>query len=579
MDKPTLSINAPDFPAKKLEIGIHSFKDRILENCVYVDKTPYIYELIRRESNCFLSRPRRFGKSLLISTLKEIFSGSKELFKDCRIYDKINWETYTIIHLDFINVDFKNFGLEKAIDHTLEKISRQFNITLTGQSIKEKFGEMIEVLSKDKKVVILIDEYDKPIMDYIDDIPEAEKNRDILKNFYSVLKSHVPHIRFLLITGVSKFSRVSIFSDLNHLADISIDPQYSNMLGYTEEEIEYYFSDYIRNWEERKGEKREILFEGLKNYYDGYSWDGENFVYNPFSILSFFRTYRFGNYWFATGSPTSLVKKIRNANIAIDRYECLRVGDSFFEKFDISSLDIAVLLFQTGYLTIKAVEGKNYVLSYPNLEVRESFFQYLLEGYSGKTQEEITPVTETIRQTLKAHNIDGFIQCLKVLLSSIPYNIQIENREAYYHSLVYIALRLSMIDVQCEIQSAIGRSDIVVLTDPNIYIIEFKIGSAGTALSQIEEKKYYLPYLDKDKKVTLLGIGFNETERNIGDWKIREIEKGSVDLGKPKPVRSSTDESEHRLERQMAKRMLADGLSIDRIMKYTGLSEKEIKGL
>ncbi|MGE5342862.1 MAG: AAA family ATPase, partial [Candidatus Omnitrophota bacterium] len=288
----------------KLEISIHSFRDRILKNCVYVDKTQYIYELISRDSNCFLSRPRRFGKSLLLSTLKEIFSGSKELFKNCWIYDKIDWETYTIIHLDFIKVDFKTLGLEKALDNQLERMAREFNIQLTGKSIKEKLDDMIGILSKDKEVVILIDEYDKPVIDYIEDIPEAEKNRDILKNFYSVLKSQVPNIRFLLITGVSKFSRVSIFSDLNHLKDITIQSLYSKMLGYTTEEIEYYFSDYIDKWEKHSGQNREILFEDLKNYYNGYSWDGENFVYNPFSILSFFDDYELENYWFATGSPT-----------------------------------------------------------------------------------------------------------------------------------------------------------------------------------------------------------------------------------------------------------------------------------
>ncbi|MGE5344137.1 MAG: AAA family ATPase [Candidatus Omnitrophota bacterium] len=324
MEDVMVSVGGSPVPAHKLEIGIHSFKDRILKNCVYVDKTQYIYDLINRESNCFLSRPRRFGKSLLISTLKEIFKGSKELFKNCWIYNKTTWEAYTIIHIDFIEIDFKTFGLEPAIDNQLEAMAAQFDIKLARKSIKEKFAELIQILAKDKQVVILIDEYDKPITEYIDNIPEAEKNRDILKNFYSVLKSQVSNIRFLLITGVSKFSRVSIFSDLNHLADITIDPRYSKMLGYTSEEIEHYFSDYIDAWEAQTHESRTILFE----------------------------------------------------------------------KFDISSLDISVLLFQTGYLTIKALKDKKYVLSYPNLEVRESFLQYLLEGYSGKSEDELSPVTE-----------------------------------------------------------------------------------------------------------------------------------------------------------------------------------------
>ncbi|MGE5343437.1 MAG: AAA family ATPase [Candidatus Omnitrophota bacterium] len=580
MGKSSISTEASHLPAKKLEIGIHSFKDRIQQNCIYVDKTQHIYELINRESNCFLSRPRRFGKSLLISTLKEIFSGNKELFKDCWIYDKIDWEMYTIIHLDFIEVDFKKFGLERAIDNKLRKMSQQFNIELSGESIKEKFSEMIETLSKDKKVVILIDEYDKAITEYINNIPEAEKNRDILKNFYSVLKSRVPNIRFLLITGVSKFSQVSIFSDLNHLADISTDPQYSTMLGYTAEEIDHYFSDYIDIWEKRNGQKREALFEKLKDYYNGYSWDGENFVYNPFSILSFFRTYLFENYWFATGSPTFLVNKLKNTNIVIDKYECLKVNKNFFEKFDIGSLDISILLFQTGYLTIKDKKDGLYTLSYPNLEVRESFLQYLLEGYSGKTQDEISPVTEKIKQTLNENKIEDFIQSLQILLSSIPYNIQIENREAYYHSLIYVALRLSMMDVQCEIQTAIGRSDIIVCTDSYVYIIELKMGSAATALNQIEEKKYYYPYLNTNKKIILLGIGLNPTERNIGKWEVRRIEEGEIKPEvKTQSPEDAIEEGKKEEKRQMARQMLADNLPIGMIIKYTGLTEEEIRKL
>ncbi|MGE5339868.1 MAG: AAA family ATPase [Candidatus Omnitrophota bacterium] len=577
MDNAKVSTGGAPVPAHKLEIGIHSFKDRILKNCVYVDKTQYIDDLVSRESNCFLSRPRRFGKSLLISTLKELFSGNKELFKRCWIYDKFEWEKYPIIHLDFINVDFKTVGLETALHHTLKTLADSFHITLSSETIKERFLELINLVSRDKQVVILIDEYDKPITEYIEDISVAEKNRDILKNFYSVLKSQVSNIRFLLITGVSKFSRVSIFSDLNHLADITIDSRYSQMLGYTFEEIEHYFSFYIEEWEAQTHESRAILFEKLKEYYNGYSWDGKHFVYNPFSILSFFRTYEFRNYWFATGAPTFLVKKLKNTDISIDRYECLSVSENFFEKFDISSFDISVLLFQTGYLTIKELRDKKYVLSYPNLEVRESFLHYLLEGYSGKSEGELSPVTAGIKQALNENKIEDFIQSLKILLSSIPYNIQIENREAYYHSLIYIALRLSMLAVHCEIQSAVGRSDMVVSTDGYIYVIEFKMGSAASALTQIEERKYYYPYLDNNKKIILLGIGFNETERNIGGWEVREIEKGEV---KPKiKVPLPKAEIEHPIEREMARRMLEKNYPVEEIIALTGLSEEEIRSL
>jgi hypothetical protein len=390
--------NAPIPQAFKLGISNHTFKDRILDNCIYVDKTQYIYDLITLDYNYFLSRPRRFGKSLLISTLKELFSGNKELFKNCWIYDKLDWQEYPIIHIDFLGIDFKKTGLERAIHDKLHSLAGQFNIRLSSESINDNFFELIETLSKTKKTVILVDEYDKPITDYIENVQEAQKNRDILKDFYSILKAQNHNIKFLLITGVSRFSRVSIFSDINHLTDITLHPRYSRMLGYTTGEIERYFALYITEWEKQTGKTRDTLFESLKEHYNGYSWDGENFVYNPFSILNFFDTFQFKNYWFASGSPTFLVNKLRNAAVDVSKYERLCVEDNFFEKFEINTINISVLLFQTGYLTIKGIENGKYILSYPNKEVKVSFLQYLLEGLSGKSQEVTTGVTEMIKR-------------------------------------------------------------------------------------------------------------------------------------------------------------------------------------
>ncbi|MGE5342264.1 MAG: AAA family ATPase [Candidatus Omnitrophota bacterium] len=557
----------------KLEIGKHTFKDRILNDCIYVDKTQYIYELMSRDSNCFLSRPRRFGKSLLISTFKEIFSGSRELFKNCWIYDNIQWQAYPIIHLDFLGVDYKTLGLERALSKKMDAVAAGFNINLTGESGKEKFGELIEILAKEKPVVVLVDEYDKPIIDYLENLPKAEKNREILKNFYSILKAKSADIRFLFITGVSKFSRISIFSDLNHLKDITIHPRYSQMLGYTQDEIEYYFSDYIAEWEKKTGQDRQILFEKLKDYYNGYSWDGMHFVYNPFSILSFFDSFRLNNYWFATGSPTFLVNILKKTGVSIDRYEHMNVSETFFEKFDIGTIgitNISSLLFQTGYLTIKAIKDDTYTLSYPNREVRTAFLQYLLEGFSNKPEDETKEITSELRQALADKKIDDFIQNIQTLLSTIPYNMHIENREAYYHSLIYVALKISMMDAQAEIQTALGRSDIVVSIGRYVYVIEFKMGSAQSAIDQIESKQYYAPYLGKNKTIILLGIGLDESKRNIGDWKTREI-GGEIGVEIPKEVKDE--------KYQMVKQMLADHLPMELIVKYSGLSEEEIKKL
>jgi len=577
----------------KLEIGKHTFRDRILENCIYVDKTQYIYELISRDSNCFLSRPRRFGKSLLISTFKEIFSGNQELFKNCWIYDKIEWQQYPIIHLDFLGIDFKELGLQRALSQKMDSLAAQFNIKLTEESSKGKFLQLIEILSKDKKVVVLIDEYDKPIIDYLEDTPAAKKNRDIIKNFYSTLKALTHHIKFLFITGVSKFSKVSIFSDLKHLNDITLHPRYAKMLGYTQEEIEYFFSYYITSWENQTGQKRNILFDKLKDYYNGYSWDGINFVYNPFSILSFFGTYQFRNYWFSTGSPTFLVNTLKKTCVAIDRYEHLKVSGNFFEKFDIGTIDIdniSSILFQTGYLTIKELKDREYILSYPNREVKTAFLQYLLEGFSNKPEYETGEITSKIKQALSKNKIENFIQEIKKLLSSIPYNIHIENREAYYHSLIYLALKVSMTDARAEIQTALGRSDIVAAIDRYIYIMEFKRGSAQSALDQIEEKQYYSPYLEENKQVILLGIGLSDSERNIGDWIAREIggetrrdmTRETIEKKRESTSQSTTNEIEENKKKEkqlMAKQMLTDKLPIELIIKYTGLSAEEINEL
>ncbi len=569
--------NAPVSPENKLgyklEIGRHNFKDRILKNCIYVDKTEYIYQLINQDSNCFLSRPRRFGKSLLISTLKELFSGSQELFKNCWIYDQIDWQEYPIIHLDFLGVDYKTMGLEHALSKKLDSLANQFNAKLSGESIKEKFSELILISAKDKQVVILIDEYDKPIIDYMDNIPEAKKNRDILKNFYSILKEKSPYIQFLLITGVSKFSKISIFSDLNHLRDITLDSRYSRMLGYTLEEIKQYFPTYIDQWEKQTGQEREILFEKLKDFYNGYSWDGFHFMYNPFSILSFFGNYQFDNYWFSTGTPTFLVNILKKTDILISQYDSMCVSANFFEKFDIGTIgidNISSLLFQTGYLTIKEIKDQLYTLSYPNREVKTAFLHYLLEGFSNKPEYETNLITAQLREALVENNIEKFIQSLRALLSSIPYNIQIPQREAYYHSLIYIALKMSMMDVQAEIQTALGRSDIVVSIGSFVYIIEFKMSTAQIALDQIEEKQYYAPYLGKDKKIILLGIGFDETKRNIGDWKAREV-GSDTKIYLPKDAQGE--------KQRMAKLMLNKNYPLEEIISLTGLSAEEIKGL
>ncbi len=382
---------------KKLPLGICTFRDFAEEDYLYVDKTKLIHDLFSRGGKYyFLSRPRRFGKSLLLSTLNEIFSGNKELFKGLWIYDKIKWTQHPVIHLDLSGITFKTpENLEKALDTRLEKIASDYSIQLDHDLfLKEKFGQLMEKLSQKEKAVVLIDEYDKPMIEYVEkeQIRQAKEIRDVLKNFYGVIKASDAYLRFVFVTGVSKFSKVSLFSELNNLTDITLYQKFSTLLGYTETELEHYFAPYIEQMAEKQGLSKNDLMEKIRKWYNGYSWDGENLVYNPYSILNLFNADSFENFWFTSGTPTFLVKLIKNRQYDIMEFENLLVNSFIFDTYEIEDLDIEFLLFQTGYLTVKKIiienDDKTYELSYPNHEVKNSFLTHLLGEY---TQKKVAP--------------------------------------------------------------------------------------------------------------------------------------------------------------------------------------------
>ena len=513
----------------KLPVSVSSFPIMVEENYIYVDKTEYVYKLLTKGRIYFLSRPRRFGKSLLISILKEIFNGNKELFKGYWIYDHMDkWEKYPVLHFDFLGIDYKNLGVEKALIARLDEIAAQYNIQLTGKSCKSRFGDLIKKISskENKRVVVLVDEYDKPIIEYIENNKKqkAEKNREMLRNFYSELKSRDENIKFLFITGVSRFTKVSIFSDLNHLDDITFQRDYVKMLGYTREEMEENFCLYIDKWSREQGITKEELMERLKDEYNGYSWDGKNFVYNPDSIHKALNDSSFGSYWFSTGTPTFLVKKLIEQGIDISGFENLRVRKEFFNEYDIA--DINLLLFQTGYLTVKESDETGYKLYYPNKEVQSSFLHLLLKRYSQKNQLRIEEITPGIKMALAEGNINSFVDITRPLLADIPYNIPLSKYEAFYHSTIFIALKLSNLEVTVEKETNLGRIDMLVQTGQYVYIIEFKMGSAGDALKQILEKKYYEPFLSEEKEIIMVGIGFSREHRNISQVKYASIPQG-----------------------------------------------------
>jgi hypothetical protein len=509
---------------KNLPLSIQTFRDFIELDYIYVDKTKLIHDLFARGGKYyFLSRPRRFGKSVLISTLAEIFSGNKELFKGLWIYDKIQWPQYPVIHMDFSTIDFTSpQKLKDSIKKFLDETAISHGLTLDkDNSDKESFVQLIKKLSAKGRVVILIDEYDKPLIQYVEagEIKTAREIRKVLKNFYGILKGMDAYLRFVFLTGVSKFSKLSVFSDLNNLIDITLVGDYATLLGYTEEELRHYFFPYINRMTEKQGMSADGLIEAIRDWYNGYSWDGKNFVYNPFSILNLFNTGSFKNFWFSTGTPTFLIKLVRSNRREPIEFEDFPVLGYTFDSYDLESMDIAGLLFQAGYLTIKKTTINDMVetfhLSYPNREVRDSFLTHLFGEYAQQDLSSGTQILKRISKAIAADNPDLFIQEIKSLFASIPYNIFIGDREAYYHSLIYLILRLSGAAIRCEDPTNLGRIDAVLESEKKIYIMEFKMGNEQEALKQIKEKKYYEKYLGCGKEIVLLGVGFDPEKRNI----------------------------------------------------------------
>ncbi len=519
---------------KKLGLGYQELSTLRRDNCVYVDKTEIIYKLVNGGKYYFLSRPRRFGKSLLVNTMKDIFLGNKELFKETWIEDKWDFsEKYPVIKICFASLDYRSQDLDTVINKKLDDIATENNLKLENLTTKEKFEELIKKMSKKNPVVILIDEYDKPIIDYIgkETLNIAQKNRDALKNFYSVIKDLDNHIRLLFITGVSKFSRVSFFSELNNLTDITFDPNYTQIAGYTENEIIENYPNYLEEIEQKFKMDRDKLLKIIKAWYNGYSWDGENFVYNPYSLLNLFSKLSFKNYWFQSGTPTFLTKMIKDRDIDISRYTTsIKVDSDIFDSYEIEKIDITVLLFQAGYLTIKEkfVEpeyfSESYSLAYPNKEVKDSFNYYLLGTFTGIDKTAFLEITKALYQNLENRNIDDFIDDLKVLYAKIPSTIFVSERESYYHSIIYLLLHLMKPEmIKAEQMTNKGRIDAVVKTDKYIYVMEFKMNNPKEALKQIKDKKYYQPYLNDPREIICLGIAFDKKERNIKDYETANL--------------------------------------------------------
>jgi Predicted AAA-ATPase/PD-(D/E)XK nuclease superfamily len=502
---------------QRYPVGIQDFSELRTGGYVYVDKTPFIERLFVHGKTYFLSRPRRFGKSLFVSAIDYLFQGRKELFEGLHIYNRWDWsKTNPVIKISFSNIDHKGLGLLIAIQRELQKYAIKYDINLQSTTIASMFRELIETISaKLGKVVVLIDEYDKPIIDFLGtDTAKAIENRDILKSFYSILKDADPHLKLVFITGVSKFSRVSIFSDLNNLTDLTIDREFAGVCGISQEELEANFSEELKVFDENE----------IKTWYNGYSWGGDVRVYNPFSLLHFFRGKEFKNYWFETATPTFLVNLSRKQELF--NYEQARVSPLQLSAYDLENINSLPLMFQTGYLTIKSYDSETgiYVLDYPNQEVRQSFLEVLVNNYTQNPFESGRVLAINLRNILNSGELNQLQPFLNSIFKSIPYEIWQKENEHFYHAIIHLTFRLLGIYVESQVQTSDGRIDAIVQTEKFVYAFEFKLSSsAKKALQQVKDKGYLKPYLHLDKKSIGIGVNFSKKNKIVQEIVWEEI--------------------------------------------------------
>ncbi|MCO6492478.1 MAG: ATP-binding protein [Phaeodactylibacter sp.] len=494
----------------KYPIGIQDFRELREGGYVYVDKTEHIHRIVTGGKYFFLSRPRRFGKSLLLSTMKELFSGSRELFEELWIENNWDWKKQNpVIWLKFSSYAYQTEGLEEAIKKGLLLEAQRLGIKLGDANYKNYLQELIIKAASGGKAVLLIDEYDKPIIDYLDDIPQAESNRDVLKNLYSILKDSDPYLELVFITGVSAFSKVSIFSDLNNLENLSLSTSAFTLLGLTHAELEHYFPGHLQ----------QVNVEEMKNWYNGYSWGGEEKVYNPFSILRFFKEgRRFQNFWFETGTPTFLVREMRKHRYYdIDNIEA---SEHQLSAFDFKNLDPVTVLFQTGYLTIDSYDERFrvYQLRYPNEEVRFSLQQFLLNVYRDTMSGNALAPVVAITKAFEAKDVKQVMDTINSVFSTLPYELWQKENEHFYHALVHLIFSLLGAYVRSEVHTSKGRCDAIVETEDHIYAIEFKLDkTAEEALRQVREKGYLEPFMNSSKEKIALGVSFSTAEKKVSE--------------------------------------------------------------
>ena len=511
---------------RKLPIGIQTFREVREEDCYYVDKTAYVPEMLAEGKHYFLSRPRRFGKSLFLDTCKELFAGSEELFAGLYIHDHWDWSVrHPVLRLSFGSGSLSEPGvLHKEVMAQLDTLEEETGVKSRYDTASMRFRHLIQRLHRQsgQRVAVLIDEYDKPILDALDTPEAARANRDFLRGLYAVIKDSDAHVRFTFITGVSKFSKVSLFSGLNNLKDITLDPRYSALCGYAEADLDTVFAP------ELPGLDR----DQIRDWYNGYRWRGDEKVYNPFDILLLFDSREFKAYWFETGTPTFLVETLFKRRVSSLALGEMIGSDELLSTFDVDHIATEALLFQTGYLTITDEEDLGgepiYRLGYPNREVRQSLNRSLLR-YLVRDATQQMANSVRLSRLLAANDFAGLKTLFHAFFASIPYewytNNDIAHYEGYYASVFYSYFAALGLDITVEDSSSHGRLDMAVLFNDRVYLFEFKVvelASAGAAMAQLKERRYADKYRALGQPIHLIGVEFSKDERNIAAFDVEQ---------------------------------------------------------
>lgn len=522
--------------ARKLSIGIQSFEKIRTDHFLYVDKTEYIYQLVHDNVPYFLSRPRRFGKSLLLSAMKAYWEGKKELFAGLAI-EKLEednpdaWKSYPVFCFDLNGANYQKQGaLEEALNAQLKRWEKVYGLNEVKDPLSERFQNLL-ITANEKtglRCVILVDEYDKPLLDVLENKELQDHNKGVFKGFFSTLKSFDEYIQFIFITGVSKFHKVSIFSDLNQLKDISLTKKYARLCGITDDELQMYFEQEINALADEQELTYEDCLKKLKKIYDGYHFHPSGSgVYNPYSLLNAFSDGEFGSYWFETGTPAFLIHRLRKDQFDVRSFtdRTLYADEAILKDYTGDSLDPIPILYQTGYLTIVDYDSKRrrYTLGFPNEEVQYGFLQCLVPSYVPAATAGNKLDIFTLDEYIENGNLDRIRDVLTGLFANITYTLESDPFEHYFQAVIYLVFTLLGKFCQCEMHTYTGRIDCRVQTRDYIYLFELKRDeSAQAALEQIDSKDYALPFTADSRKLYKIGVSFDSVSRRLTDWAVAE---------------------------------------------------------